>query len=305
MTESNSKVIKTPDIINHWQSFGSCYTQYFEYDTQPMLYSLIVSLKLNLADRILELSCGGGKSLSVVCSLKKPQCEYLATDICENLLSLASKRMEYIETNFLGNLQYFDGSSFDIKQKKTWKSEFPKSKVNFALMNNEDLDLKNEIFDRCFSNLSLQIVEKPEKMLAESFRVLKTGGRAGFTVWASRENSLFFTIPNIIFKKHEVEMPNDRTSFHLNDKKLLITMMENAGFKNILCWPQFYAYNFHTEEEFNLNLDTEGFQKFFNLVKDEEEKRKIRKEILNEYMSHINKNQPVGLEVFLVLGDKI
>ena len=305
MTEPNSKTIETASIINHWQNFGKCYSQFFEYNTQPMLYALVVNLKIYKADRICELSCGGGKSLSVVCSLKKPDCEYIATDISENLLALSSKRMEFIESEFLGNLQYFDEACFDEKEKKIWKSEFLKSKVFLTLMNNENLEFKDESFDVCFSNLSLQIVENPEKMLSESWRVLKKGGRVGFTVWGKQENSLFFTIPKLILVKNGVELPNDRTNFHLNDKKLLIKMFENAGFKNILCWSQFFAYNFKTEEEFIFNIDTKGIKKFFQSIKDEEQVNLIRKEIIEDYMSHIKNNEPLGLEVYFILGEKI
>ena len=95
------------------------------------------------AKRICELSCAGGKSLSVVCSLKSQDCEYFATDICENFLALFSKRMDYIENEFVGNLQLFEVSCFDDKEEKKWKSDFPKSKVFLRIMNNEALEFKN------------------------------------------------------------------------------------------------------------------------------------------------------------------
>ena len=36
--------------------------------------------------------------------------------------------------------------------------------------------------------------------------------------------------------------------FHLNDRETLIKMMENAGFKNVICWNQFSPFH-HTSDE--------------------------------------------------------
>ena len=167
MTEPNSKTIETASIINHWQNFGKCYSQFFEYNTQPMLYALVVNLKIYKADRICELSCGGGKSLSVVCSLKKPDCEYIATDISENLLALSSKRMEFIESEFLGNLQYFDEACFDEKEKKIWKSEFLKSKVFLTLMNNENLEAFSQAWVTYSSEYAIKVRERNSAINSE------------------------------------------------------------------------------------------------------------------------------------------
>jgi len=304
-TEPDAKVIQTPDIIKHWQDFGKIYSEHFEYNTQPMLYSLIMNLQIFQAEKLLELSCGGGKSISVVLSMKKPDCEYIATDISKNMLNLSMSRMEYIETDFKGNLQFFDEFAFNEKEKTNYKNYFPNNKTSFYLMNNEVLEFKDESFDICFSNLSLMIVENPEKMISESFRVLKKGGKAGFTVWGNQEKSLFFSLPKKIVQKYKINLPNDRGCFHLNDRKLLITMFENAGFKNILCWSQFFAYNFQTEEDFNLHLDTKGIKKSFDLIPNEEERKKIRKEVLDEFMGFIQKGEPVGLDIFFIIGEKL
>lgn len=303
MTEPNSKIIKTPELINYWQIFGSNYAEYFEYNTQPMLYSLIINLKIYEAKKILELSCGGGKSLSIVCSLKKPDCQYNVTDISENLLTLSYKRMEFIEENFLGNLQFFDASCYDPNEKKVSKAEFQRSNVYMSLMDNEKLEFPDENFDICFSNLSLQIVENPEKMISESFRVVQKGGKVGFTVWASQEKSLFFTIPTMVFERNGVELPKIRSNFHLNDRDLLIKMFEKAGFKNILCWPQFFAYNFHNKKDLEGSIER-GIKRLFTFSKNEEQSKQLIEEMLKEFMILINNNEPVGLEVFFILGEK-
>ena len=47
----------------------------------------------------------------------------------------------------------------------------------------EELPYKSEFADRYIANLTLHIVENPGKMLAETFRILSSGGIAGFSVW--------------------------------------------------------------------------------------------------------------------------
>ena len=274
MTEPNARIAQTSEIIKHWQEFGKIYSERYEYNTQPMLYSLITNLKIHEAGSLLELSCGGGKSLPIILSLKKPDCLFFATEISENMLNLSSRRMEYIEKNLIGSLQFFDGNAFE------------------------------EMFDICFSSLSLMIVENYEKMISESFRVTKKGGKVGFTVWASKEKSLMFTLPTRIIEKHGYFGVYDRSSFHLNDRKMLINLFEKAGFKNILCWSQYFAYNFHTEEDFNFHLETIGIKKFFNCIPNEDERKKIRKEVLDEYLNIVSKGETVGLDIYFITSEK-
>ena len=219
MVEPSPQIVTKSELQlkEYWDDFGNIYSELFEYSTQPMLYSLITSLKVYEANKILEESCGGGKSLSLVLSLKKKDCEYWVSDLSENLLSLTSKRMEYIEKDFVGNLQFWDKSCFEPNVKKSWQEDFPKSNTFLRLLNNESLvGLENQSFDIVFSNLSLQLVENPEKMLNEAYRVLRKGGKAGFTVWGRKENSKFFTTVPFVLRRNGVQLPNERSNFHLS-----------------------------------------------------------------------------------------
>ena len=293
------------ELKNYWEDFSNFYAEYLEFSTQPLLYSLISGLKLYESNKVLELSCGGGKSLPLILSLKKPECEYWVSDFCENLLSLASKRMEFIERDINGSLQFWDKSCFQKDLEKTFQSEFPKSRTSFRLLNNENLaGIENEIFDVVFSNLSLQLVSNPEKMLSEAFRVVRKGGKVGFTVWGRKENSSFFTVVPKVLRKHGVELPNERSNFHLGEREKLMNMMKDAGFKNVLCWYQFFGFNFQKEEEFIRILEAPGNKKLFDKVP-EEKRNEMKKEAMDEFMKYLQINQePVGLEALIVIGWK-
>ena len=108
----------------------------------------------------------------------------------------------------------------------------------------------------------------------------------------------------MIFEKNGVELPKSRSHFHLCNKQILIKMFENEGFKNILCWSQFFAWNFQTQEDFDININRKGMKQLFDCVKDEEKSKLIKKEIREEYLTHIKNNEPVGLEVLFIIGEK-
>lgn len=293
------------ELKKYWEDFSNFYAEYLEFSTQPLLYSLISSLKLYESNKVLELSCGGGKSLPLVLSLKKPECEYWVSDFCENLLSLASKRMEFIERDFRGSLQFWDKTCFQKDVEKGFQAEFPKSLTFFRLLNNENLaGIENDSFDVVFSNLSLQLVSNPEKMLSEAFRVVRKGGKVGFTVWGRKENSSFFTVVPKVLRKNGIELPNERSNFHLGDREKLMNMMKDAGFKNILCWYQFFGFNFQKEEEFIKVIEAPGNKRLLDRVP-EEKRNELKKEVLDEFMKYLQGNQePVGLEAMIVIGWK-
>lgn len=303
-TKPLARIKSTSDIKEFWEDYGKIYSEMFENHSQQSLYSLLITMQINEAQNLFEMSIGGGKSLPLVCSLKNKNCHFLASDISESLLALAAKRMELIERDFNGNLQFWDKACFESSENKKFTQHFPKSNVSFRLLDNENLiGIPDNTFDAVFSNFSLHLVTNPEKMLSETLRVLKPGGRAGFTVWGRKKYSKFFTIVPNIMAKHGVVMPADRSNFHLGDRDILINMVKTNGFDDILCWYQFSAFGFTKKEEFGKILSSKGNEEILRFVP-EEEKTQIKKEIIEEYMASIRNNEPLGLDTLFVVGWK-
>jgi SAM-dependent methyltransferase len=94
---------------------------------------------------------------------------------------------------------------------------------------------KDDSVDCCISNLTLQIVSDPKKMLAECFRVTKPGGKCIFSVWGNEEDSQNVTIWNKMCEKFDIEQ-DPRSNFYLNDRCRTIKMLEDAGFTHVLAW---------------------------------------------------------------------
>ena len=96
---------------------------------------------------------------------------------------------------------------------------------------NERLPFADNQFDTYIANYSLHIVNDPVKMLEECKRVLKPGGTMAMSIWGRRKYSPFFTLLPMLLKSHGVELPKQRTYFHLEGK--MLDLVKSTGFKSI------------------------------------------------------------------------
>jgi SAM-dependent methyltransferase len=74
----------------------------------------------------------------------------------------------------------------------------------------QNLPLVNATFDRVLANFALLHVPDPERACAEACRVLKPGGKFGFTVWAALEENPYAKIIDDAIREHadlEVNLP--------------------------------------------------------------------------------------------------
>lgn len=141
-------------------------------------------------------------------------------------------------------------------------------------------------------------------MLSEAYRVLQPGGKVGFTVWGRKENSRFFTIiPQVLGKYGIQSSTNERSNFHLSDRDLLINILEKAGFKNVLCWYQFFAWKTYEESDIKSLLNAPNTQQSLGELS-EENRSKAEAEIIAEFQDCLKTKIPVGLEFLMAMGEK-
>ncbi len=99
----------------------------------------------------------------------------------------------------------------------------------------ESLIFPNDFFDAIACPFGLQHLSAPEKAVANVFRVLRPGGKYGFTVWAPPERHAFFRIVLGAFSAHgsnDVALPEAPPFFRFSDPDECKNILEDNGFSN-------------------------------------------------------------------------
>lgn len=107
--------------------------------------------------------------------------------------------------------------------------------VEFREGDAEDLPFPDNTFDAVVMNFGLLHLGRPEQALAEAWRVLRPGGRVGFTVWARQEQAIGFNIVLGAVQTHgnlNVPLPPGPPFFRFSDPDECRRVLLGAGFTN-------------------------------------------------------------------------
>ena len=237
---------KTEKIRQIWNGFWKCYEDYLENATfqgAMNLYSLTNSRKV---DRICEVGVGCGLSSRMfVFELMKPGAVYFASDISDGMVQdfydrfatsfgLEGEGYAVSKDKKVGIKIAEVNESLDTIQLIEEMGDISK-KVFILRANNELLPYPDSFFDVYISNLSLMIVANHHNQLLESYRVLREGGIAAFSVWGRKENTELFTLPAQVLQECGFELPSSdsKNYFHLNDPDQLEKDVKAAGFSEV------------------------------------------------------------------------
>jgi SAM-dependent methyltransferase len=97
----------------------------------------------------------------------------------------------------------------------------------------QDLPFPDMIFDRVLANFALLHLADPERACAEAFRVLKPGGKFGFTVWAPPSQSPYAKIIDDAIHAHanaDVDLPPGPPHYLFVGREEFRRALERAGF---------------------------------------------------------------------------
>ena len=230
------KILSTVQLKTFWNDYTHSYIIKIQESTTSVYNLLIPFGNLSKATRIVEVGCGSGNGLETLINKVPKTAELLGSDIAESMISQAKLK------------------------------NIPNCKLIVA--DNENLPYPNSYCDRYIANLSLQIVENPEKMLVESYRILQPGGIALFSVWGKPQPTNLFAITS----KKCTEAgypPQTRSLFHLNDDELLKKMILNAGFSKVLSFYSAVGFGIASTEE------TEFVIEDMQVLKDTKEQSEI------------------------------
>ena len=123
------------------------------------------------------------------------------------------------------------GLDFAAAQVALARAQYPT--LEFHHGDAEALPFPDESFDAVVSNFGMLHFARPERMLAEARRVLRTGGRVAFTVWAKPEDAKGFGIVLGAIETLgdlDVPLPPGPPFFRFSDGEECGRVLAEAGF---------------------------------------------------------------------------
>ncbi|MFN2508378.1 MAG: class I SAM-dependent methyltransferase, partial [Chthoniobacterales bacterium] len=111
------------------------------------------------------------------------------------------------------------------------KGMFPH--IDFQEGDAQNLPFADVAFDRVVANFALLHLSDPERACAEACRVLKPGGRFGFTTWARKEENPFVKLIDDAIQTHanlEVDLPPGPPYYLYESPEEFRAALERAGF---------------------------------------------------------------------------
>lgn len=199
-----------------WDSFSQVYYETMESTTSQVFNGILPLIRIESAKNILEVACGAGNGVEIMCSKKPENAKITACDFSAGMVEIARNR-GFRDSEFL-------------------------------VANNEELPFDDCAFDRYVANLSLHIVDHPDKMLKEAYRVLQKGSIAVFSSIGIPGPGNF--VKMIGDSMVEAGVPKSPDSpFDMNNDEMVRTMAKEAGFSKVLTFYSSAFIPFVTPEE--------------------------------------------------------
>ena len=179
-----------------WSRCAGSYMAGFGVLTQQAIGPLLDAVKLRAGERVLDVGTGPGLAAAAA---------QMGADV--------------------------DGVDFSEAMITEARRRHPK--IEFSTLLAESLPFQDEEFDAVVGNFVLHHSGRPDKVLAETFRVLRKGGRMGFTVWADPSKLEAFGLFFGAVEAHvgAAELPHGPL-FGISDFAVFHRMVREAGFQD-------------------------------------------------------------------------
>jgi ubiquinone/menaquinone biosynthesis C-methylase UbiE len=180
-----------------WERVAQRYDSTWSSSTRQFIAPLLEAANVSDGMSVLDVGCGPGY-VSAAC--RERGAIPTGLDFSSEMVGIAKKMFPQIE--------FFEGDA-------------------------QELPIADARFDRVLANFALLHLSEPERAMAEACRVLKFGGRFGFTTWAKREENPFVQLVDDALQAHgnlNVELPPGPPFYLYESADEFRQALERAGF---------------------------------------------------------------------------
>lgn len=227
------RVLSIDELKEHWDAFAKVFSEQLSLSTTAMGVNMLSFMKMPQAHSVLEIASGSGQLAKIALqNYLSPTAHYTAVDLSPEMVRITKATLEALGPQVANRLTIREANA-------------------------EALPFENAHFDRVISNYVLHLTEKPENMVAEISRVLRSGGIAGFTVWGRPEHSPQFTINASVLRRMGVDMkPSSRSPFHLHDMNKTRELVRQAGaFSRVVAYYSQVGFDVFSGEEYRARTE--------------------------------------------------
>jgi ubiquinone/menaquinone biosynthesis C-methylase UbiE len=275
------------------------YGEKIENFTLPSQTTLANTMNLrNIEGKVIDMACGTGVFGSIHSLQKSPKQKFYMMDLSDEMINFSKKRLYRTLTErrlFLDIQEFADFNSDQMNDQV-----FVKNSINCQQADACKLPFADGEIDAYLCGLALHLVPEPELVLQEAFRVLKSGGKLGFSVFGKKSKSQFFNLFDSLMRREGVM--EYRSKFHMDDEAKVRLMLEESGFKNV----RFMRQDIPFDEDYC--RDTDGHFKMpanrAMLKGFSTEKINALREELRGMMADVLEKEHVGVENLLITADK-
>lgn len=144
-----------------------------EAETRPVSDWLLRAAALRSGMRVLDLACGSGHPALDIARIVGPAGSVMATDLVPEMVEVTARRAR----------------------------EQGLSQLETRLMDAEAIDFPDKSFDAVTCRFGIMFCPRPDRALAEVYRVLKPGGRMAMSVWSEPRHNPAQTVGNEVLTR--------------------------------------------------------------------------------------------------------